>query len=87
MCAPLRRYIPFNALREGRRIAKELFGSSLVLVHQLFAPTAFHITADDDLPLDELFEPGPSPGTLGDLRLPKRLIIIANHQVSKIACT
>ncbi|KAI8053216.1 hypothetical protein BDF22DRAFT_683307 [Syncephalis plumigaleata] len=78
---PLRHYIPFNAVREGRRTAKEIFGCNLVLEHQWFAPTAFHFTTDDDLPLEELFESGSSSGTWGDLRLPKRLVLIANHQV------
>ncbi|KAI9597405.1 acyltransferase-domain-containing protein [Syncephalis fuscata] len=78
---PLSNLLPFNALRVGRRIAKEMFGLELTLSHQWFAPTVLHITTDSQLPMEELFKPGRQPGSGGTLKLPHRIIIIANHQV------
>ncbi|RKP10704.1 acyltransferase-domain-containing protein [Thamnocephalis sphaerospora] len=75
---PVRRWLPEDPVRTGRRIGREIFGAAMVLINQWFAPMTMYITAEG-MSLGELFEDG-VVSEWGDLKLPSRVVVMANHQ-------
>jgi hypothetical protein len=81
---PLRLIVSADPIRVGRCWAKHMFTTVLVGCHHFFSPTELRITAEG-MSLDELFErplPEYHDQSWGDLRLPQRILMIANHQAS-----
>ncbi|RKP08664.1 acyltransferase-domain-containing protein [Thamnocephalis sphaerospora] len=77
---PLRYLVSFDAIRVGRRWGKSMFATVLIGCSQFFAPTELRITTEG-MPLNELIERSPEAyGGWGDLKLPKRVVAVANHQ-------
>ncbi|KAI0702491.1 acyltransferase-domain-containing protein [Cytidiella melzeri] len=85
------RIVPLSPARmlyaEGIRYSKGAFGTLLILVCQLFAPTSLHVTFQQDGPgsftqqeIDEVAERDAS-GRVVSLHLPEKTVLIANHQV------
>ncbi|MBW0501619.1 hypothetical protein O181_041334 [Austropuccinia psidii MF-1] len=62
------------------RLAKETFTIILVSITQIFGPTNLVITTDSNLDLGKLIKLD-SNGKIKSIQLPRRSVIVANHQI------